>query len=536
MSDDRRLREILISRALNHIPKILTLQDRNPHSPTYGCFDRNFWHYKIIDFPSGMAQEFVLPLALAWKFDAPENRFAGQAALLDWVDAGIDFAGRSSHRDGSCDDYYPLEKAAGAAAFSLYAMLRAIEICELDVDRHREFLLRRGRWLAEHRESGVLSNHEALIANGLFRLADLTGDAWLEEAAQSRVDRLLSWQSEEGWFREYDGADPGYLTLTIGTLAEIDILRPGLGLRPKIAEAVAFLASLQPPDGWLGGEWTSRNTHNYFPHGFELIGGWLPDALTVNSRAVASLADGPEYADDHIVAHHCWSYLLAADSWMPDRPDEPEAGLQALRHFPQAGLVVMRRDARTLLAATKKGGAFRYYQGSDLVHADTGISLRIRSGRRIRTAVCHIWARDNRIDLSADAVEISGTMSWAKTQQMTPLKLIVLRCLMMSIGRVKPDLVRRLLQALLITGRSDAPFTFRRRLSWSDEGLAVCDRVEGGDWSKVVAIGAGPAQTSIYTVMSRLWHPSQFQRWTDLTEHVPAAGKGEFEITRTFGP
>ena len=33
----------------------------NPHSPTYGCFDRNYWHYRIIDFPSGMAQEFVLP-------------------------------------------------------------------------------------------------------------------------------------------------------------------------------------------------------------------------------------------------------------------------------------------------------------------------------------------------------------------------------------------------------------------------------------------------------------------------------------------
>lgn len=536
MSDDRRLREILISRALNHVPKILTLQDRDPHSPTYGCFDRNFWHYKIIDFPSGMAQEFVLPLALAWKFDAPDNRFAGQAALLDWIEAGIDFAGRSSHRDGSCDDYYPFEKAAGAAAFSLYAMLRAIEICELDADRHREFLLRRGRWLAEHRESGVLSNHEALIANGLFRLADLTGDARLEEAAQARVDRLLTWQSDEGWFREYDGADPGYLTLTIGTLAEIDIMRPGLGLRPRIAKAVAFLTSIQPPDGWLGGEWTSRNTHNHFPHGFELIGGWLPEALTVNSKAVASLADGPEYADDHIVAHHCWSYLLAAESWIQDRPDEPETGLQTLRHFPEAGIVVLNRDARTLLAATKKGGAFRYYQGSDLVHADTGISLRLRSGRRLRTAVCHIWAEDNRIDLSSDAVEISGTMSWAKTQQMTPLKLIVLRCLMLSIGRVKPDLVRRLLQALLITGRSDAPFTFRRRLSWSDRGLVVSDRVEGGDWSKVVAIGAGPAQTSIYTVMSRLWHPSQFQRWTDLTEHVPAAGKGDFEITRTFEP
>ena len=46
-------RDPLAAAALADIPKILTLQDRNPHSPTYGCFDRNYWHYKIIDFPRG---------------------------------------------------------------------------------------------------------------------------------------------------------------------------------------------------------------------------------------------------------------------------------------------------------------------------------------------------------------------------------------------------------------------------------------------------------------------------------------------------
>ena len=62
-------------KALEDIPKIFTLADRNPHSPTYGCFDRNYWHYKIIDFPSGMSQEFVLPLALAWEMESASNPY-----------------------------------------------------------------------------------------------------------------------------------------------------------------------------------------------------------------------------------------------------------------------------------------------------------------------------------------------------------------------------------------------------------------------------------------------------------------------------
>src|SRR5262245_38682993 len=118
-------RELFAREALAQIPKILTLQDRNAHSPTYGCFDRNFWHYKIIDFPSGMAAEFVWPLALAGTLDIPGNPYFQQPAIREWVEAGILYAAKSAHPDGSCDDYFPFEKAAGAAAFSLLAALES---------------------------------------------------------------------------------------------------------------------------------------------------------------------------------------------------------------------------------------------------------------------------------------------------------------------------------------------------------------------------------------------------------------------------
>ena len=81
-------RELFAREALAQIPKILTLQDRNAHSPTYGCFDRNFWHYKIIDFPSGMAAEFVWPLALAYSLPIASNPYYQQPAIKQWVEAG----------------------------------------------------------------------------------------------------------------------------------------------------------------------------------------------------------------------------------------------------------------------------------------------------------------------------------------------------------------------------------------------------------------------------------------------------------------
>jgi hypothetical protein len=110
-------KDLFAREALSQIPKILTLLDRNPNSPTYGCFDRNFWHYRMIDFPSGMAQEFVLPLALVYKLDISGNQYFNQPAIKEWVAAGILFAAASAHPDGSCDDYFPFERAGGAAAF-----------------------------------------------------------------------------------------------------------------------------------------------------------------------------------------------------------------------------------------------------------------------------------------------------------------------------------------------------------------------------------------------------------------------------------
>ena len=125
-------RDLFAREALAQIPKILTLLDRNPHSPTYGCFDRTFWQYKVIDFPAGMSQEFVYPLALAYSCDRPGNIYYQQPMVKEWVKAGIEYANLSSHSNGSCDDYFPYERAAGAAAFSLLACLESTSLLGLE--------------------------------------------------------------------------------------------------------------------------------------------------------------------------------------------------------------------------------------------------------------------------------------------------------------------------------------------------------------------------------------------------------------------
>ena len=542
--------DLFAREALAQLPKILTLQDRNPLSATYGCFDRNFWHYKIIDFPSGMAAEFVWPLALAYSLELPGNPYFRQPAIREWAEAGMVYAARSAHPDGSCDDYFPFEKAAGAAAFSLLAGLESYALLGLHHPEILAFFEKRADWLADHHESGRLTNHQALIVLCLEKAGRLFQSERWDKLKAGRLARVFEWQNPEGWIQEYEGCDPGYHTLTVGLLSQLYELTPTPQLRAAIEKAVRFAAHFVHPDGSFGGEYTSRNTYNFFPHGFEMAGRWLPEALAVNDGILRGLEKGLGscYADDHIIGHHTWSYLLAVQHWVARRKSSSAASSSSLRkdededeekdkdvaapapaqgrvHFQNAGIVIERRGSAVLYLALNKGGVFKFFRDGRLVHSDTHFAAQVEDGK-LRLAVAHLVGQYE-VAFSGTEIVLSGQLGWAKTKQMTTFNLVVLRALMFTVGRFNPDLIRKLLQKLLITGKSPAPLHFRRTLAWRDGQLAVRDELSADSWKNVRAVGIGASQTSIYVVMSRTWQAGQLQPWLDLTDRVRGLKAGE---------
>ena len=520
-------RDLFAYEALAQIPKILTLQDRNPHSPTYGCFDRNFWQYKIIDFPSGMAQEFVWPLALAYSTNLPGNSFYKEPALQKWVEAGILYAAHSAHIDGSCDDYFPFERAGGAAAFSLLACLESYLLLGMENPVALCFFQKRADWLANHHESGQLTNHQALIVLCLELASRLLHTHKWDAAKQERLERVFAWQSPEGWFQEYEGFDPGYHTLTISCLARVYDLNPSTQLKDSIAKAVMLATHFVHPDGSYGGEYTSRNTYNFFPHGFELVGQWLPEALTINDNFLKGLASGQGscYSDDHIVGHHTWNYLLAWRDFVPERPQAEHFSQERL-WLPEGRILVDQREDTKLYLALNKGGVFKLFRAGCLVYSDTQFSLLIRQGKSIKNAVGHLVG-PYKIKIEKDEIVVRGYLGWAKQKQMTPLNLIVLRGVMLTFGRFFPNFVRKLLQKMLITGKNQAPFEFTRRLQWINGRWTLTDELRSKSWDKVISAGIGGHQTSIYVVMSRTFQKGQLQPWLDLTDEVSKLMPGQ---------
>ncbi len=64
------------------VPRVLMQWNRNPMSPAYGSFDRNFWNYKTMtDFSCASFQQAVLGLSELYADKESRTPYAGQPGL-----------------------------------------------------------------------------------------------------------------------------------------------------------------------------------------------------------------------------------------------------------------------------------------------------------------------------------------------------------------------------------------------------------------------------------------------------------------------
>lgn len=532
-------RDWYLFEAVRAIPRILMMVDRNPVSPTFGCFDREYWHYRTVDFPCGMSQEFCLALAQAWATPHPENPFFRNARLHEIVAASLHFARRSAYKDGSCDDYFPGEKAMGALVFSLYAMSESYQLLRLEDPALLAFLARRGTWLLRNNESGRLANHQALAALGLANLHALTGEPRFLAGARAYRDLTLSWQHAEGWFQEYEGADPGYHSCTIDFLAKLRRKTSDETLTEPLLRAVDFAAHFAHPDGSYAGEYGSRNTYHFYPHGFELLAAESSAALRICELYLRSgLPRRTRYFNDdnRMCAHYVYDWFQAWADYaaLPGRSGELSPVARKTVFFPGAKLLVRIDSGATVVVAAAKGGMVKVVGADGPVFSDTGPMVQFADGTVL---VSHLISADTTVAWSDEAqtLTIRGHLCRRRAPVMTPLKQIAFRLLSITLGAINPNWLRRLVQALIITGKSTTRSTFERVVWLLPDRLELTDRITvRGQRSSVRQVVAAPDATSIYVANSNTYQDTNLlpvRRLDSVRDSILARGCGEESIT-----
>ncbi|HCM43070.1 MAG TPA: hypothetical protein DIS66_07155 [Candidatus Omnitrophica bacterium] len=525
-------RDLYLQEALRYVPHLIELSDRNLLSPTFGCFDRAYWHYRTADFPSGMFQEAVLPLALLYKLNHPLNPLFGKERIRELVIGGIEFAIRSAHADGSCDDYFPYERAAGAAAFSLYACTEAFHILGLE-ESHPHFLpffKKRAENLAEKgmRESGTLSNHKALIVLAVYNTFLLVQEPLLQQKSETALLKLLSLQNSEGWFPEYEGCDPGYLTFTIDFLAKYYQKSNDVRVIEPLDRAISFAAHFLHPDGSFGGEYGSRNTFHFMPHGFELMGVQSPQALPVARAFLNSLELGTRsyIDDDRIMIHYVYNYIQAYTDYCQNSEFLQRASSElTLQSFPQGGLAVFRQGDTAAIFSTKKGNGKIFKKGK-LIFSDSGVIGKSSDGVVFTS---HVFGGVEAFSLESGVLKMSGKMYRQDSILFTPWTFWIFRAFLIFAARwMNENTVRKMLQKKAIL-KKKIPVP----LTWSKEiDLHKLDKVtytlnlQDPNW-KIADLQIAADATFIYIAASQPYQPGNLLPWIDLKYLLPALSENK---------
>ncbi len=519
-------RHFYAQKALSQIPRLLGNQDRNPFSPTYGCFHRDYWLDKTSDFPDAVRQFAVHALALVYAYDFPGSIYKGRPKIRDWAIAGLDFWARIQHRDGSFDEFYPFERGwVGPTAFTAFTSIEAYNLLQAEIpndiaQRVRQAIRQAAYFIAAGQsEEDHLANHHAMACLAVWKAYQLLGDSELEAGYQRLWQGFLSYHNfEEGWSREYDGVDPGYLSATVSFLAKIYQTNPDSEILRVLQQSVKFAAYFVYPNGFYAGSLGSRNTLHFYPHGFEILVDKIPLAAAVAEKMLTALGEDklvpPEIISDRYVVYRVPEFLQAYLDYqarparLPPLPYEREP---FQRYFPQSRIFVMNKPDHYTIANLAKGGAVKVFQRESgrLALNDCGVIGQLANGQTVTSQ----WINPE-YERQADETgwQVGGQLQVVPSHKLfTPLKNIVFRAVLVTLGwntRFAHFLKGAIRKTLILEQRS-SPIRFKRQMRITDEKIVLTDELQLEAGAQLTALSVGDEFFVRYVPQSRYFQSQE---------------------------
>jgi hypothetical protein len=509
----------LQSRILNNIPRVFSLLDKNPYSRTFGSFDRKYWHYKIIDFPCGMQQELVLPLAYVWNTPFEGNKYHKLPRIKDYLEGILSYHSKSCHSDGSLDDYFPHERAFGATAYALTALTETALLTGLRPEGVIPSFEKSGEFLHSYREVGKLSNHMAIAATALMNLSMLTGKPIWKEWSNELVDDLSRMQHDEGWFPEYEGCDLGYQTVTVEFLARRYRKAPSDLLFNMLLKNVRFIREFMHPDGSFGGEYGSRNTYNFYPGGFAILSDRIPEAAEILGHFFKGLAQGTNnfLEDDGIFGHILSSYvtvLMCNDIRTSECVVIPPP-LPVIAYYEGAGLFLARIGALSVFGTTTKGGVIKVFKGNVLIVSDTGYIGELAGGVRF----CQNKSGTSRGSVSKNEIAIEGRFKKYTSKRLGRVQMISLRVFSLLLGNFRKysNFIRFLMQKVLIYSKDSLDIAFKRRVVLTNDGIKIVDEISVPERLKIISLHRSTDCVNMHVITSDSFQAANLCPWEKLS-------------------
>jgi hypothetical protein len=472
------------------VRRLISEVDRNPYSATYGCFDRRYWSWKLVDFPEATFQRNVHSLALLYS-DQKSQHFRSPIIRVA-IEAGLNYTASLQHQDGSFDQAFPHERSFGATAFLLHSLSEAFKIIESETDsqsqkRVERCLSQAAEFLCKHDERhGHIANHLAGAALALLNCADYFRESRYRQRAEVLLDLILKNQSPEGWFLEYEGADPGYQTLCLYYLAQIYQKLRGQELKESLERAVKFIAYFVHPDGTFGGEYGSRRTAVFYPGGLALLSRGSTLALSITRSMFHSISASSTVTlrdiDMGNLAPLLSNYVCALQAGVLEKEEDSELipweRSKVRQDFSRAGLFVRGKDNYYAVFGASNGGVLKVFdkQKRQILWDDSGYIGKLGDGTLVTTQITKL---NRSVNLSEDEILLESDFYKALHLSPTPMRFVLLRLINLTLMRSVRlgNMIKKRLVNLLISGKHPYAMSLKRKVRFEERRVIVEDQL-----------------------------------------------------------
>lgn len=479
---------------LNKIPFLLSLEDREKFSPTYGCFDRTYWQWKFMDFPCTRYQEALFSISYVYSHNFENNIYYRNRRLLEWIEAGFIFLRKIQHKDGSFDEAYPFERSFVATGFNLFYLTEVFLLIQKyigETTRRQilQSLKKAAEWIIKNDEThAFISNHRLGACAGLYNLSKILGEKKFEQGCWEIWDTVRDKQSADGWFSEYGGADPGYLTQGIYYAAVLYEKSKNKEVFDALGKVLDFIKYFIHPDGSIGGEYGSRNTEFYFPGGFEILAKYYPIAETICRKMIPPIK---QYRVPHIDNVDVYNMIPILNSTITGclfctQNNHTEllpyySSSDFTKIFSDFKIYVRKLNNLYIIIGISKGGVVKVYdiEKGELLQSLAGIFGEI-NGRIVTSQFIH--RKDFTTKIDNNMISIKGPLIFANLSKMSPFKMMVLRFMGWFFGfsGFAARYIKRVIVYNLIFRKRNTKWSFERIISIDmQEGIKVVTKTYG---------------------------------------------------------
>lgn len=538
-------KEVYLKELIKAADLILCAQDRDPSSPTYGSFDREYWAWATKDFANIDLQRAIYPLAMLYKTKDALNPYYKKEKLLEWIKAGFDFWCKSQLKDGSFDHLYPHEHSVVGASFTLYEIAEAYLILEGDLDSSfkkslMKKMVKSADFLAVTTEyHGFISNHRAGTCASLYVMYNITKNKNYVKKAEELIDTIEERQSKnDGWFSEYDGADPGYQTLGTYYMANCYRLTKSKRLLEMLRNSIKFIQYFVHPDGTIGGEYGSRNTEIYMPGGFEIMASDIPEAESIAEFLLNSIEEGklPHLTSMDIRnfvpfmgTYTCAFLNYSRKGNSPVLPCKRKESFE--KYFSDYEIFVKKTEKYYAVLGISKGGVLKVYDLKEkkLLDSSCGYLGTQKNGKMISNQMLDYGTK---VRIKDSIVSFEKSFFYVPLRIMTPMRFALFRIFNYTVGRISfiNDIVRKyFIIGKFVRPHDKAKLKIKRVFSFLENDILIDDIILNP--KKIIIKNLTPLErfTTIFMATSKYFQPNHLEF---SKEFEPKEVKGRFDTAK----